>query len=127
MAAEAVAEDSEAAVVAEVVAEVVVEDSETVATAEAVAAEEVNLSVVVKIVVVVEIDPLIPVRSSLFMRKVDVYLCNLEREMMTDSIYVGQLPTDVQESDLKKLFPKASKIEITPAVGTRPGLVIFSH
>lgn len=40
---------------------------------------------------------------------------------MTDSIYVGQLPTDVKEGDLKKLFPKANSVELTAAEGQRPG------
>ena len=40
---------------------------------------------------------------------------------MTDSVYVGQLPSDIQESDLKKMFPKANKISLTSAEGTRPG------
>ena len=45
----------------------------------------------------------------------------LEREYQTDSLYVGALPADIQDSDLKKLFPKASKISLIPAEGTRPG------
>jgi nucleolin len=40
---------------------------------------------------------------------------------MTDSIYVGQLPSDMQENDVKKLFPKATKVSVTPAEGSRPG------
>ncbi len=44
---------------------------------------------------------------------------------MSDSVYVGQLPADAQESDLRKLFPKATTVQVTPAVGTRPGLVLF--
>lgn len=40
---------------------------------------------------------------------------------MTDSIYVGQLPSDIKENDLKKLFPKAKNVTLTPAEGTRPG------
>jgi RNA recognition motif-containing protein len=45
----------------------------------------------------------------------------LEREFLTDSVYVGQLPESIQESDLKKLFPKANKVQLTEAVGERPG------
>jgi len=44
---------------------------------------------------------------------------------LSDSVYVGQLPADAQESDLRKLFPKATTVQVTPAVGTRPGLVLF--
>jgi hypothetical protein len=44
---------------------------------------------------------------------------------LTDSIYVGQLPADIQENDLKKLFPKATNVQLTPAAGSRPGLVLF--
>lgn len=40
---------------------------------------------------------------------------------MTDSIYVGQLPSDIKENDLKKLFPKAKNVTLAPAEGTRPG------
>jgi hypothetical protein len=45
----------------------------------------------------------------------------LERETVSDSVYVGQLPADIQESDLKKLFPKATKVSLTEAQGPRPG------
>jgi hypothetical protein len=31
----------------------------------------------------------------------------------------------MQESDLKKLFPKATSIAVTPAAGPRPGLVLL--
>jgi RNA recognition motif-containing protein len=44
---------------------------------------------------------------------------------MSDSIYVGQLPVDMQESDIRKLFPKAKTVNVTPAAGPRPGLVLF--
>jgi hypothetical protein len=44
-----------------------------------------------------------------------------KREFMTDSIYVGQLPADIKENDLKKLFPKAKNVTLTSAEGTRPG------
>jgi RNA recognition motif-containing protein len=54
---------------------------------------------------------------------IDLYrfLHCLEREFMTDSLYVGQLPADIQESDIKKLFPKAKNVSLTSAEGTRPG------
>ncbi len=45
----------------------------------------------------------------------------IKREFMTDSIYVGQLPGDIKENDLKKLFPKAKNVTLTPAEGSRPG------
>jgi hypothetical protein len=44
-----------------------------------------------------------------------------KREFMTDSVYVGQLPDDIKENDLKKLFPKAKTVTLTPAEGSRPG------
>jgi hypothetical protein len=44
---------------------------------------------------------------------------------LSDSVYVGQLPADIEENDLKKLFPKATNVQITPAAGPRPGLVLF--
>jgi hypothetical protein len=40
---------------------------------------------------------------------------------LTDSVYVGQLPDAIQENDLKKLFPKATKVHLTAALGERPG------
>jgi RNA recognition motif-containing protein len=40
---------------------------------------------------------------------------------MTDSVYVGQLPVDIKENDLKKLFPKAKNVTLIPAEGSRPG------
>lgn len=45
----------------------------------------------------------------------------LEREFMTDSIYVGQLPAEVKENDLKKIFPKAKSVKLISGDGTRPG------
>jgi hypothetical protein len=45
----------------------------------------------------------------------------IKREFMTDSVYVGQLPGDVKENDLKKLFPKAKNVTLSPAEGNRPG------
>ncbi|CAF0978455.1 unnamed protein product [Adineta steineri] len=44
-----------------------------------------------------------------------------KREFMTDAVYVGAVPTDMQENDFKKLFPKATKVHVSPAEGTRPG------
>ena len=41
--------------------------------------------------------------------------------MLTDSIYVGQLPESITENDLKKLFPKATTVHLSAAEGTRPG------
>lgn len=46
---------------------------------------------------------------------------DIKRESMTDSIYVGQLPADIKENDLKKLFPKAKTVTLTSADGKRPG------
>ena len=46
---------------------------------------------------------------------------DVKREFMTDSIYVGQLPSDIKENDLKKLFPKVKNVTLSPAEGTRPG------
>lgn len=40
---------------------------------------------------------------------------------MTDSVYVGQLPADTKENDLKKLFPKAKTVSLTQSDGKRPG------
>jgi len=36
-------------------------------------------------------------------------------ELMTNSIYVGQIPENVVDSDIKKLFPKSTNIELIPA------------
>lgn len=41
--------------------------------------------------------------------------------MLSDSIYVGQLPESITENDLKKLFPKATSVHLTAAAETRPG------
>ncbi|CAF5165965.1 unnamed protein product, partial [Rotaria sp. Silwood1] len=51
---------------------------------------------------------------------------DIKREFMTDSIYVGQLPGDIKENDLKKLFPKAKNVTLTPAEGNRPGHAFLS-
>lgn len=49
---------------------------------------------------------------------------------ITDAIYVGQLPENVEESDIKKLFPKATKVELIPAKtkpkGVRPGFAFVT-
>ncbi|CAF4041545.1 unnamed protein product, partial [Adineta steineri] len=50
----------------------------------------------------------------------------IKREFMTDSVYVGQLPADIKENDLKKLFPKAKNITLTSAEGQRPGHAFVS-
>ena len=47
-----------------------------------------------------------------------------ERKFVRDSIYVGQLPADIQENDLRKLFPKTTNVQLTPAAGTRLGLML---
>lgn len=50
---------------------------------------------------------------------------------MTDSIYVGQLSENIEESDIKKLFPKSTKIEFfaakkNAAGGFRPGFAFVA-
>ncbi len=49
---------------------------------------------------------------------------------MTNTIYVGQLPENVEESDIKKLFPKSTKIDLIPAKtnakGVRPGFAFVT-
>jgi len=53
-----------------------------------------------------------------------------EKQLSTNAIYVGQLPEHVVEDDLKKLFPKANKIELFPAKannkGVRPGFAFVT-
>jgi len=53
-----------------------------------------------------------------------------EKQLSTNSIYVGQLPEHVVEDDIKKLFPKAQKIELIAAKaankGVRPGFAFVS-
>lgn len=53
-----------------------------------------------------------------------------EKRLATDAIYVGQLPEHVVEDDVKKLFPKANKIELFPAKpgnkGVRPGFAFIT-
>jgi hypothetical protein len=107
--------------------------SVVVTVAEAsVAAIEMMASVAV-IVAVASVVAAVAVENSVISVSIDLFhiveSCSsifwyvLEREFMTDSLYVGQLPNDIQESDLKKLFPKASKISLVAAEGTRPGYV----
>ena len=47
-----------------------------------------------------------------------------------NAIYVGQLPEHVEESDIKNLFPKSTKIELIPAKtkakGVRPGFAFVT-
>ena len=49
---------------------------------------------------------------------------------MTNTIYVGQLPENVEESDIKKLFPKSTKVDLIPAKthpkGVRPGFAFVT-
>lgn len=53
-----------------------------------------------------------------------------EKQLSTNVIYVGQLPENVAEDEVKKLFPKSSKIELIPAKannkGVRPGFAFVS-
>jgi RNA recognition motif-containing protein len=53
-----------------------------------------------------------------------------EKQLSTNAIYVGQLPEHVVEDDVKKLFPKANKVELFPAKaknkGVRPGFAFVS-
>jgi len=53
-----------------------------------------------------------------------------EKELSTNSIYVGQLPEHVVEDDVKKLFPKALKVDLIPAKaankGVRPGFAFVT-
>jgi len=53
-----------------------------------------------------------------------------EKELSTNAIYVGQLPEHVVEDDVKKLFPKANKVELFPAKagnkGVRPGFAFIT-
>jgi len=52
------------------------------------------------------------------------------KQTSTNAIYVGQLPEKVEESDIKKLFPKSTKIELFPpkpnAKGVRPGFAFVT-
>jgi RNA recognition motif-containing protein len=53
-----------------------------------------------------------------------------EKQLSTNSLYVGQLPEHVVEDDIQKLFPKANKIELFPAKaknkGVRPGFAFIT-
>ena len=53
-----------------------------------------------------------------------------EKQLSTNSIYVGQLPEHVGEDDVKKLFPKANKVQLFPAKannkGVRPGFAFVT-
>ncbi len=54
----------------------------------------------------------------------------VEKQTVTNAIYVGQLPENVEESDIKKLFPKSTKIELiaskTTPKGVRPGFAFVT-
>jgi RNA recognition motif-containing protein len=49
---------------------------------------------------------------------------------VSNTVYVGQFPENVEESDIKKLFPKSTKIELIPAKtnpkGVRPGFAFVT-
>lgn len=53
-----------------------------------------------------------------------------EKPLVTNAIYVGQLPEHTVEDDVKKLFPKANKIELFAAKaknkGVRPGFAFVT-
>jgi len=53
-----------------------------------------------------------------------------EQQLSTNVIYVGQLPEHTEENDIKKLFPKSTKIELIPAKannkGVRPGFAFVT-
>lgn len=53
-----------------------------------------------------------------------------EKQLSTNAVYVGQLPEHVVEDDIKKLFPKADKVQLFPAKannkGVRPGFAFVS-
>lgn len=53
-----------------------------------------------------------------------------EKQLSTNAIYVGQLPEHVAEDDIKKLFPKANKVQLFPAKannkGVRPGFAFVT-
>lgn len=54
----------------------------------------------------------------------------LEKQIVTNGIYVGQLPEHVVEDDIKNLFPKATKIDLVQAKaknkGVRPGFAFVT-
>lgn len=45
-----------------------------------------------------------------------------DKQASKNSIYVGQLPENVEKSDLKKLFSKSTEIELFPATTTPKGV-----
>ncbi|CAF1631301.1 unnamed protein product, partial [Didymodactylos carnosus] len=55
-----------------------------------------------------------------------------EQEFVMNAIYVGQIPEHVEESEIKKLFPKSTNIEFFPAQPRKQGVrlghafVVFS-
>ena len=44
------------------------------------------------------------------------------KENVLNTVYVGQLPENANESDIKKLFPKSTKIELFPSKTTPKGI-----
>jgi RNA recognition motif-containing protein len=54
----------------------------------------------------------------------------VEKELSTNVIYVGQLPEHAAEDDVKKLFPKSTKIDLIAAKasnkGVRPGFAFVT-
>ena len=59
-----------------------------------------------------------------------VIVVQQQQQTSKNAIYVGQLPEDADESDLKKLFPKSTKIDLIPAKkninGIRPGFAFVT-
>lgn len=53
-----------------------------------------------------------------------------EKELSTNVIYVGQLPEHAAEDDIKKLFPKSTKVDLVAAKaknkGVRPGFAFVT-
>jgi hypothetical protein len=105
-------------------------DEEVFAVAKIEAAEAFEVEVAAAVAVeaeeeveVVEVLVILVSRHYYYFIEFDLFVECLEREFQTDSIYVGQLPAEMQESDVKKLFPKAATISVTAAEGSRPGLV----
>ena len=49
------------------------------------------------------------------------FLFSGDKQIAKNSIYVGQLPENVEKSDLKKVFPKSTEIELFPAKTTPKG------
>jgi hypothetical protein len=101
-------------------------DEEVFAVAKIEAAEAFEVEVAAAVAVEVEVVEVLVIlvsRHYYYFIEFDLFVECLEREFQTDSIYVGQLPAEMQESDVKKLFPKAATISVTAAEGSRPGLV----